>query len=183
MVWGSWLTRCRGEAAPAERCAALRRPALLWIQGQDEECGWLGGGGVACWGSQGWSNVGCAAHSSPAAPLLLLFEGTDIRAMGARRPFAAPRVAGGLASADTNPRAFTGERASSRTWRCHGKKELRCCRCSWRCKAREPPKKTKGAPRPVCFISFRLRARACVPIPNTRVTNKHLSLSLSLSLS
>ena len=112
-MWGSWLTRCRGEAAPAERCAALRRPALLWIQGQDEECGWLGGGGVACWGSQGWSNVGCAAHSSPAAPLLLLFEGTDIRAMGARRPFAAPRVAGGLASADTNPRAFTGERASS----------------------------------------------------------------------
>lgn len=112
MVWGSWLTRCRGEAAPAERSAALRRPALLWIQGQDEECGWLGGGGVACWGSQGWSNVGCAAHSSPAAPLLLLFEGTDIRAMGARRPFAAPRVAGGLASADTNPRAFTGQRAS-----------------------------------------------------------------------
>jgi len=57
---------------------------------------------VPCWGSQGWSNVGCAAHSSPAAPLLLLFEGADIRAMGARQPFAA--VAGGLASADTNPR-------------------------------------------------------------------------------
>ena len=68
---------------------------------------------VACWVSQGWSNVGCAAHFSPAAPpLLLLFEGADIRAMGARRPFAAPRVAGGLASADTNPRAFTGECAS-----------------------------------------------------------------------
>ena len=36
----------------------------------------------------------------------MLFEGADIRAMGARRPFAAPRVAGCLASADTNPRAL-----------------------------------------------------------------------------